>query len=100
MLEIALRLLNKINDFGYKAYIVGGFVRDHLLGLESMDIDICTNATPRELREIFEEGLECNDDYGTVNIIYHNIMINSISIAYSVKICKHYVNISPKVHWP
>ena len=73
MLEIALKLLNKINDFGYNAYIVGGFVRDHLLGINSSDIDICTNATPRELRELFGEDLESNDDYGTVTIIYHNI---------------------------
>ncbi len=73
MLDVALKLLNKISDYGYKAYIVGGFVRDYLLGLESNDIDICTNATPRELKEIFEEDLESNDDYGTVTIIYHNI---------------------------
>ena len=73
MLDVALKLLNKISSFGFNAYIVGGFVRDYLLGLDSTDIDICTNATPRELKEIFGEDLESDDDYGTVNILYHNI---------------------------
>ena len=73
MLDIALKLINKISESGFEAYIVGGFVRDYLLGLKSNDIDICTNATPRELKEIFEDDLESNEDYGTVTIIYHNI---------------------------
>ena len=39
------------------AYIVGGFVRDYLLGIESNDIDITTNATPKELQEIFKDNI-------------------------------------------
>ena len=52
MEEIALEVLNKIFDYGYEAYIVGGFVRDKLLGIESNDVDITTNATPMELKNI------------------------------------------------
>ena len=55
MEEIALEVLNKIFDYGYEAYIVGGFVRDKLLGIESSDVDITTNATPMELKNIFPE---------------------------------------------
>ena len=50
MKEVALKLLKEIEDYGYKAYIVGGFVRDYLLGIESKDIDITTDATPMELK--------------------------------------------------
>ena len=53
MLEDALKLLKKIEDCGFKAYIVGGFVRDYLLGIESVDVDICTNAKPVDIKNIF-----------------------------------------------
>ena len=51
MLETALKFIHEINSHGYKAYIVGGFVRDHILGIESHDIDINTNATPKEIKK-------------------------------------------------
>ena len=66
MLDVALKVLKEITSHSYKAYIVGGFVRDHLLGIESNDIDICTNATPKEIKEIFEDSCLPNEDYGSV----------------------------------
>lgn len=66
MLDKAIKILMKLEDNGYKAYIVGGFVRDFLLGRESSDIDICTNATPKEIKEIFEEACLPSEDYGSV----------------------------------
>ena len=66
MLDNALKLLKEITSHSYKAYIVGGFVRDYLLGIESNDIDICTNATPKEIKEIFEDSCLPNEDYGSV----------------------------------
>ena len=53
MLENALKLLKELTSHDYKAYLVGGFVRDYLLGRESQDIDVCTNATPKEIKEVF-----------------------------------------------
>ena len=53
MNKIIKNLLNKIEKEGYEAYVVGGYVRDLLLGISSYDIDICTNATPKELMNIF-----------------------------------------------
>ena len=41
-------ILNKIEKCGFEAYIVGGYVRDYLLGIKSYDIDICTNALPKD----------------------------------------------------
>ena len=73
MKEVALKLLKEIEDYGYKAYIVGGFVRDYLLGIESKDIDITTDATPMELKEIFEDSLLPNEDYGSVIVFKNNI---------------------------
>ena len=66
MLESALKLLKELTSHDYKAYIVGGFVRDYLLGRESQDIDVCTNATPKEIKEVFEDSFLPTEDYGSV----------------------------------
>ena len=68
MLDIALKLLEEITSCGFQAYIVGGFVRDHILGIDSNDIDINTNATPKEIKDIFDSCLP-NEDYGSVTVI-------------------------------
>ena len=72
MLDNALNMLNEICDNGFKAYIVGGFVRDHLLGIKSNDIDITTNATPMEIREIFKDDCLPGEDYGSVTVVRKN----------------------------
>ena len=72
MKELGLEILNKINDYGYVGYIVGGYVRDSLLGIESKDIDITTNATPMELKNIFSKEEMINSGYGSVSLIYKN----------------------------
>ena len=48
-----VNILEKIEDNGYEAYVVGGFVRDKLLDIKSYDVDICTNALPKDLINIF-----------------------------------------------
>ncbi len=73
MLETALKILKEITSHSYKAYIVGGFVRDYLLGIESNDIDITTNATPKEIKEIFEDSCLPSEDYGSVVVIVKGI---------------------------
>ena len=56
MNKIIKNVLTKIENNGYEAYLIGGYVRDLLVGKSSYDIDICTNATPRELINIFPNG--------------------------------------------
>ncbi len=85
MLDIALKVLELINDKGYLAYLVGGFVRDYILGIESNDIDICTNARPRDLLEIFENAKIPKEDYGAVTIIYKNIRFEITTFRREIK---------------
>lgn len=73
MLDVALKLLKELTSRSYKAYIIGGFVRDYILGIESNDIDITTNATPKELIDIFKEKCIPNEEYGSVVVIKNNI---------------------------
>lgn len=70
MEEKALKVLQILEENGYEAYIVGGYVRDKLLSIESNDIDICTSATPKQIKEIFKSSQSPN--YGSINIIYKN----------------------------
>ena len=73
MLDNALKLIKELTEHNYKAYIVGGFVRDLLLGRESQDIDIATNATPKEIQEVFQDSFLPTEDYGSVVVNKYGI---------------------------
>ena len=51
--EAALKVLYRLHKAGYAAYLVGGSVRDLLLGHHPKDFDVATDATPEEVRKIF-----------------------------------------------
>ena len=68
-IKIAIEVIKKLKENGYDAYIVGGAVRDYLLGINANDIDITTSATPDEVSKIFKtypSGLK----FGSVTISY------------------------------
>ena len=72
MLKQALKILNKIEENGHSAYIVGGFVRDYVLGINSTDVDIATSATPKEIMEIFQSSVLPKEEYGSVTLYIKN----------------------------
>ncbi len=51
-----LKILYRLNEAGYQAFIVGGGVRDLLLDMTPKDFDIATNATPEEIRQLFNRS--------------------------------------------
>lgn len=69
MNEVTLNVLKKINNQGYVSYLVGGYPRDLYLGRDSIDYDICTNATPKELKKIFGNSILPIEQYGSVTLI-------------------------------
>ena len=72
MNEVALSILKKINNNGFLAYLVGGYPRDLYIDRVSIDYDICTNATPKELKEIFGNSILPAEQYGSVTLISHS----------------------------
>ncbi len=48
-----MNVLYKLNKAGFEAYLVGGCVRDLLLGLEPKDFDVATSASPEEVKKVF-----------------------------------------------
>ncbi|MFH0340967.1 MAG: polynucleotide adenylyltransferase PcnB, partial [Chromatiales bacterium] len=51
--ERALKVLYRLNNAGFQAFLVGGSVRDLLLGREPKDFDVATDALPEQVRELF-----------------------------------------------
>lgn len=60
-------VLEKLEDAGYEAYIVGGCVRDLIMGKEPKDWDVATNAKPEEVMKIFPDSFYENE-FGTVGV--------------------------------
>ena len=67
----ANELIHTLQNNGHSAYIVGGCVRDSILGRTPHDWDICTSATPSEMLEIFKDKkiIETGLQHGTVTVV-------------------------------
>ena len=72
----ALKVISQLEDAGYAAFLVGGCIRDSLLGRTPKDWDICTAASPAQVLGCFphERTLETGMNHGTVTIILNNEM--------------------------
>ncbi|MCH2356522.1 MAG: hypothetical protein MK319_07630, partial [Pseudomonadales bacterium] len=66
----ALKVLYKLTAAGFCAYLVGGSVRDLLLGLQPKDFDIASNATPEDLRKLFRNSRIIGRRFKIVHIRY------------------------------
>jgi tRNA nucleotidyltransferase (CCA-adding enzyme) len=68
----ASRIIHKLQNAGYEAYIVGGCVRDAILGKEPDDWDITTSATPWEVKKLFSHTIDTGIQHGTVTVMMKN----------------------------
>ncbi len=68
-------LIARLRDAGYPAYAVGGCVRDALLGRTPHDWDLCTSATPEEMKQVFagEHVVETGIKHGTLTVVRDHI---------------------------
>lgn len=62
-------IMDRLNGYGYEAYLVGGAVRSILLNLEVKDYDITTNAKPSELVGLFKKTILTGARFGTVTVL-------------------------------
>ena len=51
-----LTVLDGLTDAGYEAYLVGGSIRDGLIGLHPKDFDVATSAHPEEIKQVFQRN--------------------------------------------
>ena len=61
-------ILRRLTQAGYQGYLVGGCVRDGLLGLTPHDWDICTDALPEAVQALFPGSLNYGMKHGTVTV--------------------------------
>ena len=69
--ENVIAVLEKLESCGFEAYVVGGCVRDAILGKTPKDYDISTSAKPDEIKKCFEgyEIIETGIKHGTVTVV-------------------------------
>lgn len=63
-------ILTNLHYHGYEAYIVGGCVRDSILGKQPEDWDITTSATPEQVKELFARTVDTGIEHGTVTVLF------------------------------
>ena len=66
----AVKVVQTLNDGGFEAYIVGGAVRDLLLGLRPKDFDVATNATPEQVKGLFRRAFIIGRRFRIVHVVF------------------------------
>ncbi len=66
----ALRVLSRLQRNGHEAYLVGGCVRDLLLGRRPKDFDVATQAHPRQVKRLFRNGRIIGRRFRLVHVVY------------------------------
>ncbi|MBY4598325.1 polynucleotide adenylyltransferase PcnB [bacterium BD-1] len=68
--ERATNVVRTLKEAGYEAYIVGGAVRDLLLGLKPKDFDVATNATPEQVKGLFRRAFIIGRRFRIVHVVF------------------------------
>jgi len=68
------RFSSRFKEAGFSLYIVGGAIRDYLLGLENDDYDFTTDAQPGEVKALFGHVIPTGVEHGTVTVIFEKQM--------------------------
>ena len=66
----AISVVSTLKNAGYEAYIVGGAVRDLLLGLRPKDFDVATNATPEQVKALFRRAFIIGRRFRIVHVVF------------------------------
>ena len=68
--ERAVKVVSTLVEGGYEAYIVGGAVRDLLVGLRPKDFDVATNATPEQVKALFRRAFIIGRRFRIVHVVF------------------------------
>jgi poly(A) polymerase len=68
--DSALRTVSRLQEAGFEAYIVGGAVRDLMLGVHPKDFDVATNATPEEVKGLFRRAFIIGRRFRIVHVVW------------------------------
>ncbi|MDN3450898.1 CCA tRNA nucleotidyltransferase [Planococcus sp. APC 3906] len=68
-MKTAAKVIRNLENAGFEAYIVGGAVRDYLLGKVPHDMDVASNAYPEEVKKLFNRTVDIGIEHGTVLVL-------------------------------
>jgi poly(A) polymerase len=71
----AVRVTQTLQEAGFKAFVVGGAVRDLLLGVKPKDFDVATNATPEQIRRLFRRAFIIGKRFQIVHVMFGQELI-------------------------
>jgi poly(A) polymerase len=69
IIQNALKIVKTLQEHGYKAFFAGGCVRDMIMGKESADYDIATNAVPQDVAKLFEKTIPVGVQFGVLIVV-------------------------------
>ncbi len=73
--ELADMICRVLRGAGHQAYLVGGCVRDLLLGREPADYDVATDATPERVQELFRGSLNVGARFGVILVVEDSVQV-------------------------
>ena len=73
--ELAADICRQLHSCGFKAYLVGGCVRDLLLGREPEDYDVATDAHPARVQELFPSSVDVGAKFGVILVVAHGAQV-------------------------
>ncbi|OHD72221.1 MAG: hypothetical protein A2W19_15055 [Spirochaetes bacterium RBG_16_49_21] len=63
------KIINKFHDNGFECYLIGGSVRDFIMGNEVYDYDFATNARPEQMMKLFRKTIPTGIKHGTISVL-------------------------------
>lgn len=73
--DLAIRVCARLRAAGYQALFNGGCVRDIILGREPLDYDVCTDAKPNRVQQLFPESLAVGAQFGVIVVIEDSVQV-------------------------
>lgn len=68
-------IITKLEQNSFEAWLVGGCVRDYLMGITPKDYDICTSAQPEQIISLFNKTISTGIKYGTITVLIGNCSV-------------------------
>ncbi len=93
-------IIKKLQSHGFLAYVVGGAVRDFLLGKKPHDWDVTTTAFPHQITQLFTKVIPVGQKHGTITVIEAGEACEVSTLAYQFSKTINYAKLSPiqKLH--
>lgn len=89
--EKAEQILQTLHSGGFEAYVVGGCVRDSILGRQPEDWDVTTSASPQQVKALFERTIDTGIEHGTVTVLFgkEGFEVTTYRIDGAYEDCRH-----------